>query len=203
MWGGGVGGGGDGEAAADGLGIGGEIVDVVGEVAALVCLYAGRGEGGEGGGLFDSQAAVLPELLEALADLVVDVPTEGGFFFWCHNIVVLLCWYFLAVGVLFVIPAVEAVVVAHAGAVGSYIHAAAVGVVAWPELRAAHDGVQVARVGVSVVPAVGWVHLMPGIIAAKIFVRVGLNELAAFLDICNFIFHCLGGFWLVGLFAEA
>ena len=109
---------------------------------------------------------------------------------------------FLIGGGLFVIPAVEAVVIAHAGAVGSYIHAAAVGVVAWPELRAAHDGVQVARVFVSVVPAVGGVHLVPGIIAAKIFVSVGLDELAVNLDICNFIFHCFGGFWLVGLFAE-
>ena len=100
------------------------------------------------------------------------------------------------------IPEIAAVVVAHAGAVGSYIHAAAVGIVAWPELRAAHDGVQVAGVFVSVFPAVGGVHLVAGIIAAKIFVGVGLDELAAFLDICNFIFHCFGGFWLVGLFAE-
>ena len=59
---------------------------------------------------------------------------------------------------------------------------------------AAHDGVQVAGVCVSVVPAVGWVHLVAGIIAAKIFVGVGLDELAAFLDICNFIFHCCGVF---------
>ena len=97
-------------------------------------------------------------------------------------------------GGLFVIPEIAAVVVAHAGAVGSYIHAAAVGVVAWPELRAAHDGVQVAGVGVSVVPAVCGVHLVPGIIAAEVFVCVGLDELAAFLDICNFIFHCFGVF---------
>ena len=88
------------------------------------------------------------------------------------------------------IPEIAAVVVAHAGAVGSYIHAAAVGVVAWPELRAAHDGVQVAGVGVSVVPAVCGVHLVAGIIAAEVFVCVGLDELAVNLDICNSIFHC-------------
>ena len=98
------------------------------------------------------------------------------------------------IGGLFVIPAVAAVVVAHAGAVGPYIHAAAVGVVAWPELRAAHDGVQVSRVFVSVFPTVGGVHLVAGIIAAEVFVCVGMDELAVNLDICNFIFHCFGGF---------